>query len=311
MWSIFTYIKDWIIKFFKGANLGLVGIQAYYYYPHLIIFPFVYGLFTAILFLLVFSIVLISYKLILYFGSLAMSYETVMKILAFSGCVVGIYLALFAYVLLNVGICYATAACCEDKKLGLLSAVRMGLSKWKIIAPWSALIMLVKSLSGKKEEGASTAGTSFWQFITGTAWYLLTFSVYPVMAFENLSLFQTLKKSVRITTDNFGTISGIRFSIGVLNEFILCAAIGVALGGFGIIRFFAETYIPESSNVLMLSALATAGIYFLFVVCEAIAFMGMAETIISTIVYRHIHNQSTGVFTREQLEAIIKNTELV
>jgi hypothetical protein len=154
-------------------------------------------------------------------------------------------------------------------------------------------------------------GASLWQFITSTTWYLLTFSVYPIMAFENLSLSQTLKKSVRTTTDNFGTISGISSSIGLLNSFVFYIARGITLGGMAIIIFLAKTYIPDTHNVLMGSAMLGALVYFLFILFEVIAFMGMAETIISTIVYRHTHNQSTGIFTYEQLETIIQNTGLV
>jgi hypothetical protein len=304
MRSVFTYIKNWVLKFFKGAKLGLIGIQAYYHYPRLMIFPFMHGLLTTVLCFVIFSIVFASYGFASYFSEFA----AFSKITLALGFIVGIFLACLTYVWFNVGICYTTAAYCENKRLGFLSALRMSLSKWKTILPWSALVILVKLLSGKHDKETSIAGASLWEFITGTAWYLLTFSVYPIMAFENLSLFQTLKKSVRITTDNFGTIAGVRFSIGLLNTFISYTATGLAFGGFGIIRFFSEAYIPENSNVLMASAMVTAGTYFIFVIFEAIAFMGMAETIISTIVYRHTHNQSTGIFTPEQLETIIQST---
>jgi hypothetical protein len=307
MYSIFTYIKDWILKFFKGAKLGLIGLQAYYHYPRLMIFPFMHGLFTTGLCLFLFSMVLASYGLISHFGKFSDYSGLTMKMLLIPGFIIGIFLACFTYVLFNVGICYATAAYCENKKRGFLSSVRMSLSKWKIILPWSALVILVKLFSGKKDQDASTADASLWQLATGTAWYLLTFSVYPIMAFENLSLFQTLKKSVHITKDNFGTISGMSFSIGVLNTFISYAAIGLAFGGLAIIRFISEYSMPDST-VITVSTMVTAVAYFLFVLFEAIAFMGMAETIMSTIVYRHMHNQPTGIFTYEQLEAIIQST---
>ena len=282
MLSIFTYLKNCAIKFFEGVKLSLIGLQAYYQYPRLMLFPSMYGVSIGLLFIAIIALITLQHMIGLI---ITLSILIALKIIAM------VVFAAFSYVLLSVGICYAVAAYCEHKRISFWTILYMGLTKWIVATLWLFVICLV-SISTKEEPATGIVLAIVLHMI----WSLGTFFIYPIIAFEDLSLFQAIKKSICITWKNLGVMLGVGFSLGLLNNFIL--SIGFELSPY-VITFFDLDYLTKN-NGLQFLAIITGIACFLCILFGTVAFIFMSETVVSVIIYRRIHNQPMGAFDHLQ-----------
>lgn len=304
MSSVFNYIKAWILKFFRGAKLSLIGLQAYYYYPRLLMFPFMQGIFCSLGFIAI-AVIIVALSKTFKGLSLGITPDSHFKtIIEYTRVMLIIYAVQFSHVLLQIGACHTTAAYCDGKKMGFFSALYTALRQIKNIIIWTAIATMAFALSGRRSESSSA---SILGFIAHTTWTMLTFFLYPVIAFSNLGMLTSLKKSVDITKTNFTTTAGLTAAFKAFHHFISYVVVGLfsltAIIGEAAIKLF-PSYFNEPITTLtpLIFMVCVAITWLALIIAVPLEFMFTAQNVVATIIYRHLHNQSTGVFSHQQLE---------
>ena len=170
-----------------------------------------------------------------------------MKILVF---VVG-FIGKIVRTVVYTGLSHYIGKILENEKSSLIQSFLTGFSRifaatfWAIIS--TIIKIVVSNLQNKKNKGIITAllANILGDFIK-VGWHMLTFFLVPVLAFESLGLFDSIKKSAQLMQKTFGesavamvgfsTISGIIKSTTficisiIFGLLALNAYVGIAIG---------------------------------------------------------------------------------
>ena len=312
MWSIIEKvikkIKIFFIRFFHGSKLSLLSLKAYYHYKKLLLLPFI----GSILFVLVFmGIGWIGWGLHNHFRTY-IDQSTTHKFLIFTPLIL---LLLFCvaciHVFFNVVAASMVGQYCEQGHASLMSAIARTCKKKKNILFWSCMETVVRATSGRREDESSTS-VDIVSLILGTSWSYLSFFIYPIFAFEDKKLFESLKRSVDLTKRYFGSMSGSLFTFSMLLRlypFIL-------LGYFTLLSLVVRgvAWLLQGSALYVFFSTARAEHLIFFVLMPnlfvslwfVVEFIALAKTITSTILYRYVNNLPTGIFNRDVLDAAVK-----
>ena len=216
---------------------------------------------------------------------------------------------LFGVALIKVFFGLATAFLleqyCEQGRGSVIRALVSTCKKWNLVIVWAALEAVIRAASGKNQHGGPS---SLWGFVARTSWRYLSFFIYPVFAFEQKTFFESLKQSANLMTTYFGTTSGSIFTFAALFRLVTFVALGYAMLLQFLLKILPKTEYFAAINssyfiLFFLMPLFCTGLWFLF------EFVKTAEVIVGTILYRYIHNQSTGIFNRDVLEAATKEQQ--
>lgn len=127
------------------------------------------------------------------------------------------------------------------------------IAAWTLVAATVGLILRILESKRNKLQQLVLA-------LIGTAWTLITYFIIPVIVFEDLSVFESVKRSTEIFRKNWGEQLTSGFSFGLL--FFLLALPGILLGVLGVM-------------VHPLAGVAVAVIYFLLLATVAAAVKGI------------------------------------
>ena len=120
----------------------------------------------------------------------------------------------------------------------------------------------------------------------GMVWGLATFFVVPIIAYENVTPIQAVKRSAEVMKDNWGESLGATFSFGIFN---LLGTILIAL------PLFLVGIMINPVVGIVLGALAFALVQIV---------VSAANVIFLGAVYSHVNNEPTGNFEGAALDSI-------
>lgn len=192
----------------------------------------------------------------------------------------------FVVVFFNVGLVHCARAIFEGKETSFGEGLRYASTRIGTIASWALLAATVGMVLKTIQERVGAFGQIL-TGIVGVVWSIATFFVVPILAYEDVSPFEAVKRSSQILKEKWGESIGANFSLGIFNFLgILLVAIpsGFILGYAvhpiaGIIVGFA---------LFMVVMVATAA----------------AETVFLAAVYQHANNEPVGKFQHDVLDDV-------
>jgi len=189
--------------------------------------------------LLVFSVFSIA-SLVLVMGSFIIG----LFVMAGSGSSIHLskYLLLFMFyfinstviIFFNMALIHCTFKILSGGQASIGEGISFSFSRLPLVLSWalvSTTVGLVLRIIEDKHEIVTKIVTGLF----GMLWSLATFLVIPVMAYENLGVFEAVKRSAVLFKSTWGERVGASFSFGIIG-FILFIAVGIFLG-FLIIPF--------------------------------------------------------------------------
>jgi len=200
------------------------------------------------------------------------------------------YLLLFAYYLINffiivffnVALVHSVRAVFEGDQPNIKASLQFALSKIGTIAQWALLAATVGTLLRALQDRLGFIGQII-VGIVGVVWSIATFFVVPVLAYEEISPIQAVKRSSEIMKEKWGEAIGANFSFGIF-YFLGIIAIGITVG----ILLSLEFWI-----MAILSGLAMFVLLYLFT--------STAQTIFLAAAYRRTQQQPIEEYIDENL----------
>lgn len=144
---------------------------------------------------------------------------------------IGLFLGYAVTVFFGVALVHAASRVLEGSDATVGEAIRFALTRLGPILGWAVVGAAVSLLFAILRDRGGLAG-SLIAGLGGAAWSLVTFLAVPVIAFEGLGPFATLKRSASLFRQRWGEqITG---SIGIGLVFFVLSLPGLLLGGIGL-----------------------------------------------------------------------------
>lgn len=202
----------------------------------------------------------------------------------------------------GVATSYYTFKSFEEQPVTVWHAMRHSLSRWWIIVKWSIMATFVQVLINMVRESKKKNGF-FIRFLIARlgdiieiAWYLTTFLVPPVLAFENLGAYASIKRSAMIMKKTFGDTIVADMGFSVLSLFIIVIFPIAWFIGFiasAVFIFVPLGIMAKGPTSFTLFMWATPSI---IVPIIGLFFISIAKTIFKTAVYAYAQGRPTGSF---------------
>jgi len=270
----------------NGWKLGKTSLTTIKENPSLMVFPLISG----------FSLLLVSISFFgtgyIFFGKdiLALandetavtSLNVVMYVMAFLFYLINYFVIVF----FNVGLVYCAKNILEGREATVRDGVRFAQSRMGSILAWSVLAATVGLILKSIQERAGAIGVIITGLI-GVVWGIATFFVIPVVAFENVSPIEAVKKSALIMKEKWGESIGANFSFAIftlLGIFVIVLPIGFFLG----------------ATVHPIAGIVAAVLAFLLVQTA----VSSANMVFLAAAYQHVNGESTGNFDSEILDEV-------
>ncbi|HLC92441.1 MAG TPA: DUF6159 family protein [archaeon] len=172
----------------------------------LIVFPILSGIFSILL-----LIGMIAPFLVV--GLVSMSSEGAGNILVWVLLFVYYFATAFLSIFFNVALVHSLKSKLDGNGASVGQSLGFAMSRFFVIAQWAVLsaivgiiLRMIERAGGRNIIGRIIAAII--ATIIGAAWSILTFFVIPVLVYENLGVFATLKKSAQIFKNTWGEVVG-------------------------------------------------------------------------------------------------------
>jgi len=268
----------------NGWKIGKMSLKTIHDNPSLMLFPVVSGI----------SLILVT--LSFFGGGYLLFGDTIAAVgdesTALSNLDAILYLAVFVFyianyfviVFFNVGLVYCAKKILEGKETSVGEGIRFALSRISTIFSWALLAATVGMILKTIQERAGAIGGLITGLI-GMVWGIATFFVVPVIAFENVTPIQAVKRSASIIKEKWGESLGANFSFGLFS--ILGLILVVLPMGF----IFGAALHPVAGIVI--------GII-LFLLIQTV--VSAASMIFLTAAYEHVNDQPNNYFDGDLLD---------
>ncbi|MEM9888087.1 MAG: DUF6159 family protein [Bacteroidota bacterium] len=228
----------------KGWNLGLMSLDVIKENPKLMLFPAFSGL--AMLFL---SLSFLGSSW-LFFGegifdvldenATAVASEKIGYAFLFIFYLCNYFIVIF----FNIGLVHCVGKVMDGEEMTISDGIEYARSRTTTILTWAALAATVGMVLNTIQERAGALGGIITSLI-GMAWNITTFFVVPVLAYEDVTPIEAIKRSGQIVKEKWGESlgSGISFSLftmlgifllvipsGFLTGYLIHPAIGIITG---------------------------------------------------------------------------------
>lgn len=202
------------------------------------------------------------------------------------------YAALFIFYLVNftivvffnVGLIHCARLIMEGKEAKVGDGIAYSISRIEAIVAWALLAATVGVILKTLEDRLGFVGKIIIS-IVGMVWSIATFFVVPVIAYENVSPIQAVKRSGQIMKEKWGEAIGANFS------FFLFYLLGfAAIAVVTVLLFFVHPLVAIAAGVL--------SVFFLIAVVSA------AETVFLAAAYRHVNDEPVAFYDSEVLDNV-------
>lgn len=158
------------------------------------------------------------------------------------------------------------------------------------IVQWTSLntvaSMLKNFFSGNRQSTSLLAESLY------VIWSMGTLFVEPIIAEENLSLMDVLKKSVKLIKNAFGEVVGATTGFGMLKGIILT----LGWGGLYLFSTLTEKIEHTSSHAIIITIVIAFVLFFLF------QLISLADYIFRTAVYQYACRKNSGPFSEHLIK---------
>jgi len=249
----------------NGWKIGKMSLKTIHDNPSLMLFPVVSGI----------SLILVTLS---FFGGGYLLFGESISALgdestALSSLDVMLYLTVFAFyivnyfviVFFNVGLVHCAKKILDGKETSIGEGINFALSRISTIFAWAVLAATVGIILKTIQERAGAIGGVITGLI-GMVWGIATFFVVPVIAFENVTPIQAVKRSAQIIKEKWGESLGANFSFGlfsILGLFLVVLPMGFIFGAalhpvagivIGIILFLIIQIVVSAASMIFLTA---------------------------------------------------------
>ena len=249
----------------NGWKIGKMSLKTIQENPSLMLFPVVSGI----------SLILVSLSFLGggYFLFGENIFDAADEGTASSSLGIMLYLSVFAFyivnyfviVFFNVGLVHCAKMILNGKEPTVGAGINFALSRINTILAWAVLAATVGIILKTIQERAGAIGGIITGLI-GMVWGIATFFVIPVIAYEEVTPIQAVKRSGQIIKEKWGESLGANISFGLFTllgliaiviptGFILGAVIHPAAGFvIGIILFLIIQIAVSAANMIFLTA---------------------------------------------------------
>lgn len=202
------------------------------------------------------------------------------------------YIALFIFYLVNftiivffnVGLIHCTRLIMEGRETKVGDGIAYSISRIEAIISWALLAATVGVILKTLEERLGFVGRIIIG-IVGIVWSIATFFVVPVVAYENVSPLEAVKRSASIMKEKWGEAIGANFSFGL---FYILGMVAILV--ISVLLFFIHPIVAIVAGVLSFLFLATA--------------VSAAKAVFLAAVYRHVNGEPVEYYDNEVLDNV-------
>lgn len=202
------------------------------------------------------------------------------------------YVALFIFYLINftivvffnVGLIHCTRLIMEGREAKVGDGIAYSVSRLEAIVSWALLAATVGVVLKTLEERLGFIGQLIIG-IVGIVWSIATFFVVPVVAYENVSPIEAVKRSAKIMKEKWGEAIGANFSFGL---FYILGIVAIVV--ISVLLFFVHPIVAVVAGVLSFLFLATA--------------VSAAKTVFLAAIYRHVNGEPVEYYDSEVLDNV-------
>lgn len=275
------------MKFFdrlsNGWQLGKMSLSTIRENPSLMVFPLISG----------FSLILLT---ISFFGGSYLFFgEDIFDKLEQGGNLEWMVYAItfgfyfvnyFIVVFFNIGLVHCARMILRGEETSVGEGLRFAATRLDTIVSWAFLAATVGLILKTLQERLG----SFGQIVTGIigmVWSIATFFVVPILAYENVSPIEAVKRSTYLIKEHWGESIAANFSFGLFN-FLGILLVALPAG------FFLGYVVHPIAGVIV-------GFALLMVIIIAVA---AAETVFLAAVYQHVNQEPIGEFKGDVLDDV-------
>ena len=269
----------------KGWTLGITSLKIISENPALMLFPVISGISLILISLSFFGggyFVFGEEILAIGDGGDSSSMNTLMYILGFLFYLVNYFIIVF----FNVGLVHCAKMIMEGKETTVGEGIRFAQTRTGVIMGWAALAATVGIILKAIQERAGGVGKIITGII-GMVWGIATFFVVPVIAYENVTPFEAVKRSAEVMKEKWGESIGANFSFGI---FSFVGIMLIALPAGLLSGFLIHPLVGVATGILAFILVQTA--------------VSAANVVFLTAAYQHVNNEPIGFFDGEVLDDI-------
>ena len=238
----------------NGWNLGMTSLKIIKENRSLILFPIVSMLALLLVMATFFGGILASYGFDLdgFFQQLGGNNEMVIYGILFLYYLVNYFVIIF----FNMGLVHCVRLIFEGKPAAFSDGINFSSSRFNAILQWALLAATVGVILKVVEERMGWIGQII-SGILGAVWSIATFFVVPVIAYENVSPVEAVKRSGLMMKEKWGESIGANFSFGL---FFLIGYSIIMVGGIALMQVHPIVGIVAMVlSAIILHALVSAG----------------------------------------------------
>ena len=270
----------------KGWSLGKTSLQIIQENPTLMLFPII-----SVTSLILVSISFFSSGYVLFGEELLAISDDVGQI---NNLDMVLYMILFLFYLVNyfvivffnVGLVFCAKMILEGKETSVGDGIRYASTRFGTILAWAAMAATVGIILKTIQERAGAIGNIL-SGVLGFIWGIATFFVVPVIAYEDVTPFEAVKRSGSIMKEKWGESIGANFSFGLFN---ILGTLFIALPIAYMLGVMVNTIVGIVSGFIVFFLIQAA--------------VSAANMVFLAAVYQHVNNAPTGRFEGEVLDDI-------
>lgn len=266
----------------NGWKLGLASFGVIRENPSLMLFPVLSGaslLFICLTFFGGFA-ALFGFNPDAFFAR----FETGGEWLAYAALFLFYLVNFTVIVFFNVGLVHCTRLIMDGREAKVGDGIAYSISRLNAIVSWAILAATVGVILKTLEERLGFVGRIIIG-IVGIVWSIATFFVVPVIAYEDVTPIEAVKRSGRIVKEKWGEAIGANFSFGLFYFLGI-----IAIAAISVLLFFVHPIVAIVAGVLSFLFLATA--------------VSAAKTVFLAAVYRHVNDEPVEFYDSEVLDNV-------
>lgn len=171
------------------------------------------------------------------------------RLLGYSLAFVCYLINYFIIVFFNMALVHCTTLYLRGEEVTVSKGLRFSMSRIGVIFSWAVFAATIGLLLKAIQDNFGWAGKIIAGLI-GIVWSIATFFTVPVLAYENVSPAQALKRSAKMMQEKWGESLGAGFSFGLIQFVAFIAVVLVALAA-GYINLYAGIAVGVIGVVLL------------------------------------------------------------
>jgi len=266
----------------NGWKLGMASFGVIRENPSLMLFPVLSGASLLFICLTFFGGIaaMFGFQLDAFFSR----FETGGEWLAYAALFIFYLVNFTVIVFFNVGLVHCTRLIMDGREAKVGDDIAYSISRLNAIVSWAILAATVGVILKTLEDRLGAIGQIIIG-IVGIVWSVATFFVVPVIAYEDVTPIEAVKRSGRIVKEKWGEAIGANFSFGLFYFLGIIAIVAIS-----VLLFFVHPIVAIVAGVLSFLFLATA--------------VSAAKTVFLAAVYRHVNDEPVEFYDSEVLDNV-------